>query len=215
MNNPQNPNNNIPPNQPYNPQVNQPQQPNNGYYGYNGTSANSQQPHYSQNYNTHYTTTNGDYAYSSAPVLDAKAMQTMKNAGQEKKELKRMGNLCGAAVLLYILFSYAVSVVISAFGVMDYYYSDSLVSSAVNILLSVFSVGLAFFIIGKKNKKNSPNYLPHKKMSGKKMAAYVLAGSALCYVANYINSIFVVFMSTMGFQLDQREQPLPDRKSVV
>lgn len=130
----------------------------------------------------------------------------------EKKEIRRLGNILGSAIVLYIVMQLAVAYFIKALGLSDMFATSSTFSSAFTIIgVEILSVLLPFLLIGILNKKKfQGNIIPTKKMSAGSIFLWSGFGMLACVFANYSVGIMVAVFNQFGYELTQAESPEPN-----
>lgn len=134
------------------------------------------------------------------------------NAEQkEKKRLRRLGNISGLALVLFVVFQF-----IGAFAliILDWY--DDYVQStdrgyAIGTLMSVFCIFLPFFIASfllKGERQKCLNF--GKPYDTRLMLLAVPIGLMICMAGNFATSfISTVFESTTGIVFESPDSPVP------
>lgn len=141
----------------------------------------------------------------------------MKKSAQ-KGSLRRLGVYTAAAILLSILLQNVIVIMLELSGLYDRYFSDAYFSSAVDIIVVVFSLLVPFALMGGRMKKASGALQP--LMLGKPcrfslMPAAVFAGLGFCMAGNIINSNITAFFSNMDIEFTSPEIPMAEGVSGV
>ncbi len=132
---------------------------------------------------------------------------------EERKELKRVGALCGLALLGYVLIQNVIALGIRAAGLWDKYTSDSFFQCGADIFLTFAGVLVPFILVNRFMKKKTGVQEPlifDGRVSGGALFTAVVAGSGLCMAANVVSSFFITFMSLFGFSLSSPDVPMPE-----
>lgn len=130
----------------------------------------------------------------------------------EKNSLKKLSLLMGGAFLCYVLAQSGIVVIFELCGIMDIYRNNSVVSTCIDVLLSVVCLLLPFLAFAPKMKKISQNEnvynfsVPHSFTDS---ALAVVAGVGVCMLANVVTSFFTIFMSLFGMELTSPDISMP------
>lgn len=126
---------------------------------------------------------------------------------QEKQKIKKIGSRCGLAVILYIVISYALSFFIVftswVFPSISKVYSETLPSLAFDIILTLVSIGVPFFIVHLLLKREKfSQELPFGTTYNKNAATYLVMIflPVMVLSAVGINYISAIFQSLMGIE---------------
>ncbi len=129
----------------------------------------------------------------------------------EKKEIRFLGTVAGLCVIGYVLIQNILSEILYMTPLADYYENDPAFSSVVTIFFSLFGLlipfGLGGYFIGKRTKTNVFNF--EKPFSIPLMLSAVPFGFFICLIGNYVTSLFVNFMDTVGIHLSAPDYPVP------
>ncbi len=134
----------------------------------------------------------------------------------EKKTLRRIGALCGIALLGYVLIQNVLALGIQAVGLWDKYTTDKFFQSGADIFLTFAGVLLPFTLINRIMKKYSGTQDPllfSRKVSRGACIGAVVSGVGLCMEANLISSVFITFMDGLGFSLTSPDVPMAQGSS--
>lgn len=130
----------------------------------------------------------------------------------EKRRLKKQSLLMGGAFLCYVLAQNVVVLIFELFGIMDIYRDNSIVSTCIDILLSVACLLFPFMAFAPKIKKishseNVYNFsAPHSFADS---ALAVAAGVGICMLANVVTGFFTVFVGAFGMELTSPDISMP------
>ena len=131
----------------------------------------------------------------------------------ERKSLKRVGALCGIALLSYVLIQNVIALGIQSAGLWDKYTTDSFFQCGADIFLTFAGVLLPFAVINRLMKKRTGTEEPlvfESRVSKGSLIISVIAGSGLCMAANTVSSLFIGIMSAFGFSLTSPDVPMPE-----
>lgn len=132
---------------------------------------------------------------------------------KEKKALRKVGALCGLALLGYVLIQNVLALGIQAVGLWDKYTTDSFFQSGADVFLTFAGVLLPFVFVNRLMKKYTgadETLVFDRKVSKGSLIISVFAGSGLCMAANVVSSFFIGIMSVFGFELTSPDVPMPD-----
>lgn len=130
----------------------------------------------------------------------------------EKKEIRKLGNILGCTIVLYIILQLASVSVIQALGLSDLFLTSSTFSSAFTIIgVEIISVLLPFLAVGLINKKKiQGDIIPAKKMPVSYVLLWSGFGMLVCVLANYCVGIMVAVFKQFGYELTQSDTPEPN-----
>lgn len=131
---------------------------------------------------------------------------------QEKKEIARIGTLCGMALLLYVILQLIFGIILSIGPVAQIYTSNDIFLLAADTVIILISILVPFSLAGIKMKK----YCGEKELlafdrqvSRGDIALGVFAGAGLCLMASIISSYFVIIAEMFGIELSSANIPMP------
>lgn len=134
------------------------------------------------------------------------------NRDREKKDIRRLGNCIGGAILLYLALQNLFSIFLTVFGLSQFYYTSELFSKGTEILMIIFSILPSFMLFGGK-MKNITGIAEPVALSKPKKPLHVFlaffAGMGACMVANFVTSFFVGMMAVFGYELSSPDSGLP------
>ncbi|MGN1419247.1 MAG: lysostaphin resistance A-like protein [Acutalibacteraceae bacterium] len=133
-----------------------------------------------------------------------------KNA--DKKEIRILGTLTGAAILLVFLFQNLATLILYLTGLYDSYMKNAYFQFGIDILLTVITILLPFYIFGKVMEKRSPevDLIPLGKPNSTSLSLLAIpAGLGICMLANIVTSYLTVFLSAFGVKLSSPEMANP------
>ncbi len=134
-----------------------------------------------------------------------------ENKQLEKKELRRLGTLSGAAVMLFVAFQLLSVFLLVIFKLDDEYYNDRNLTYALGALISVFSIFVPFFTVWlclKDKKKICFNF--GKPYDTKLMPYAVPIGLMVCMIGNFAtNYISIFFEDAFGIVFDSPDMQTP------
>lgn len=131
---------------------------------------------------------------------------------EERKEIRKLGNIVGIVITVFLI-SQIISVsFLSSFGLYDVYNASQLFQSCFNTLaIEVLALVIPFGIMAFLNrKKYESELIPTEKLPFGRFCAWVGFGMLCCVGANYAVGILVTVMNTFGFDLVQVETMEPD-----
>lgn len=132
---------------------------------------------------------------------------------EERKSLKRAGALCGLGLLAYVLIQNIIALGIQAVGLWGKYETDTFFKSGADIFLTFAGVLLPFTLVNRLMKRYTgagETLIFDRKVGKGAFINAVVAGVGLCMEANLISSVFITFMSGLGFSLTSPEIPMPE-----
>ncbi len=130
----------------------------------------------------------------------------------EKKQLRRLGLLSGAAFLLYIIVQQGFVLLLRVFGLIDIYTDNSLFQSCMDTVLTFLSVLFSFCLVNRSMKKVSgvsESVSTERRVRRSTVALAVFAGTGMCMLANIISGYFVAIASVFGYELSSADIPMP------
>lgn len=130
---------------------------------------------------------------------------------KEKKDIKFISIIAGCCVIAYVLIQNLLAMVLFATPIGDIYQSDPTMESVVNIFFSLIGLLVPFavggIIISRRTGASVFNF--GEPVSISLMLSAVPFGFFVCLAGNYISSIFVSYMSNIGFNLGAPEYDVP------
>lgn len=126
----------------------------------------------------------------------------------ERKKIRRLGTLTGAALLCFIFMQNLIVSVFVLTGFYKTYTSNAMISTALDIIFSLIEMLPAFLYFGNKMKKETgiSDIVPLDKPRDKKLGLLAVpAGVGICMAANIATSYITVFLRLFGVELS-----LPD-----
>lgn len=133
-------------------------------------------------------------------------------AKQEKKEIRKLGNILGGSLFMFIACQYIAVFVLQAFGLSSKMNTSVVFQNSFLILgVELFSVVLPFGIMAITNKKKyNTDIIPTKKIKAKNLFLWVGFGMFFCIIANYFVNVMIALFRVFGYQLKQAEVLKPD-----
>lgn len=130
----------------------------------------------------------------------------------QKRQIRKIGLMTGAAVICYILLQNIFVIMLSAFGFYQTYLNNPFFQTGVDIVFSIVCMLLPFLFFGKKMGKEAgvEDIVPVEKPKDKVL--FVLSipiGVAVCLLANYVVSFVLVFIEAFGVELSSPEISQP------
>lgn len=159
--------------------------------------------------NTYYTpfgNQNDDEMYRKTLYYQAKAKQ-------ERKEIRKLGNIMGCAVLAYVVVQNIASYLLLMNDTLYAKYNASSIfqNSFGIICVEVLAVALPFAVMALLNKnKYKVNLIPSERIGFSKGFLWVGFGMLCCIGADYIVSIIISVAEQLGYELTQGEVADPE-----
>lgn len=150
-----------------------------------------------------YPPQNGGYDYYAQM-----RMQQLQNKKKEKHELRIYGTLTGAAILCVLLLQEIVALLLKIFNLYDAYLTNSVFQMGADILITVVSILLPFFVFGKIMQKRNPScdIAPLEKSKDSTLALLsVPTALGACMLANIVTGYLTAFLTSMGLELSSQE----------
>lgn len=130
---------------------------------------------------------------------------------KEKKSIKYIGRIAGICIIGYVLIQNILSVLLFSGPLGAIYDADPDFQSVVTIFFSLTGMlipfGIGGYYISKRTKTDVFNL--RKPVSTPLMLAAVPFGFFICLAGNYVTSLFVNFMDTVGVHLTSPEYVVP------
>ncbi len=151
--------------------------------------------------------------YSYDDSFYQKYQQELLQKNEDRKNIRRLANCVGGAVIAYLLFQNALSLLIPALGLYDVYLNNSYFQTGLNTILVVITILPSFMFFGKKMQKISgeKNPVPLNRPRGfiNTVLAF-FAGMGICMVANYATGIIAVITSSFGYTPTTPDIAMPE-----
>lgn len=151
---------------------------------------------------------NGDFLYD---FYDSPSNLYLKEEN-ERSAIKRVSITAGLCCIAYVLIQNILSVLLVLSPVYNIYSADTAMQCVVSIIFSVFGLLLPFavggMLLGRKTGKTDFGF--NKPVSTSLMLSAVPLGFFICLVGNYITSIFVNAMDSVGVTLTAPEYNVPE-----
>lgn len=130
----------------------------------------------------------------------------------EKNGIKRISIVAGFCIIGYVLIQNFLSIILVASPLYKVYMSDPTMQSVINILFSIFGLLLPFVFggISISRKTGKTDFGFNRPVSNPLMLSAVPLGFFICLAGNYITSIFVNAMDSVGVSLTAPEFSVPD-----
>lgn len=130
---------------------------------------------------------------------------------EEKKGIKYIGRIAGRCIIGYVLIQNILSILIFSGPLGTLYETDPDFQSVTAIFFSLAGIlipfGIGGYFINKRTKTDVFNL--GSPVSTKLMLAAIPFGFFICLVGNYVTSLFVNFMDTVGVHLTSPEYVVP------
>lgn len=131
---------------------------------------------------------------------------------EQKKDIKRYSLIFALAMLFTLVPSAIVSIILDAFGLMDFYYANTTFSSSVGIFYSVLAIGLPFFVANRIIEKKSPqpqlSIYSAPKASAFKTIIIIFLSVFGCLAAMFSTGFITSFFEGFGFTFSSGEDPV-------
>ncbi len=133
-------------------------------------------------------------------------------AKQERKEIRKLGNILGGSLFMFIACQYIAVLTLKTLGLSSKLDTSVIFENSFLILgVELFSVVLPFGIMALTNKsKYEFDIIPTKKIKPGKLSLWVGFGMFCCILANYVVNILMALFNAFGYQLKQNEVLEPD-----
>lgn len=157
------------------------------------------------NYNFTYDNQNSDETMR-------RAMYFQYKAKQERKELKKLGNIMGVTLTAYLVLQVISVFVLEAFGLMQAYENSVLFQDGFTIIaVEIVALCIPFGIMALANKKKyiTP-VVPSEKIKIGSLVLWVGFGMICCVGADYVVGFLSMISEAVGFSLEQPEMLAPD-----
>lgn len=144
--------------------------------------------------------------------IDFGAQQLYVRKQHDKREIRKLGTLTGAALLCFIVLQNLSVLVMMLFGVNDKYNTDPMFQTGLDIVLAMLCLLLPFAFFGSIMKKQTGAFdsVPLGTPRDKTLSLLAVpAGLGLCMAANVVTSFMVVFVQTLGYELTSPDIPNP------
>ena len=138
--------------------------------------------------------------------------KAINKAFEERKEIRKLGNIFGIVITVFLVFQIFSVSLLNSFGLYDIYNSSQLFNSCFNTLaIEVFALVIPFGMMAFLNrKKYESELIPTEKLPFGLFCAWVGFGMLCCVGANYIMGFLIMVMNSLGFDLVQMETMDPD-----
>ena len=130
---------------------------------------------------------------------------------KELGTIKRISRVAGMSVIAYVLIQNLLSILVYLSPIGEIYEKDPGMQSVVTIFLSVLGLLLPFAVGGYfiNKDKNTPMVDFRKPVSIPLMLSATALGFFICLAGNYVTSIFVEMMDSVGITLSSPEYSVP------
>ena len=132
-------------------------------------------------------------------------------SAQRRREMRNLGMMAGAAILLFFCVQMLCSFVINVTPLLELYQESMAVRYICSCVISVLSIGLVFYLIrmleGRLLGIRYP--LPLRPGRWTPVVLAIPAGFALCLSANYAAALVGALTESVGVELTQPELMLP------
>jgi len=157
------------------------------------------------NYNFTYDNRNSDEMMRRAAYYQLKAKQ-------ERKEISKLGNIMGVALIAYIAVQLVSVYLLEVFDLYDAYTNSVLFQDGFNIIaVELIALCIPFGLMALINKKKFVTpVIPTKKITFGKLVLWVGFGMLCCVAADYVVGILSSLSESIGYELEQPETLKPD-----
>lgn len=157
------------------------------------------------NYNFTYDNRNSDEMMRRAVYFQLKAKQ-------ERKEIRKLGNIMGVALIAYLALQFFSVYLLEAFDLTDVFNNSVVFQNSFTIIaVELVALCVPFGIMALINKKKYETpVVPAKKITFSRLVLWVGVGMLCCVGADYIVGILSVFSDAAGYSLEQPEMLEPD-----
>lgn len=158
------------------------------------------------NYNFVYDNQNSD-------EMMQRAMYYQLSAKQERKEIRKLGNILGLVLIAFVAIQYiCVLLLQAAVGFYDAYETSYIFQTSFTVIaVEILALCVPFGLMALANKKKYVTpVIPTKKMSAGSVALWVGFGMLCCIGADYFVGIVSTISNTLGFELTQPDTLEPD-----
>lgn len=163
--------------------------------------------------NTGYTPYADNYSYDSQNGYQYNSYEADYIQKQNQlREIKRVGLLTGAALLMFILIQNLVALLLIPFNLMETYLNNGVFQIGFDIIVTVLAMYLPFMLFGKKIQRytKTEDCTPLNKPKDTDLAILAVpAGLGICMAANFATNFIVIFMQIIGVQLSSPELAQP------
>lgn len=129
----------------------------------------------------------------------------------ERKGIKQISIVAGLCCIAYVVIQNALSIMLYLSPLGEIYDSDPTMQSVVSILFSIFGLLLPFavggFLMSRKTGKTDFGFC--RPVSNPLMLSAVPLGFFICLAGNYITSIFINMMDSVGVSLSAPDYAVP------
>lgn len=159
--------------------------------------------------NTYYT----PFGNQNDDEMYRRTLYYQTKARQERKEIRKLGNIMGCAVLAFVVVQLISStLLVSSSTLYAKYESSSIFQNSFGIIcVEVLAVAVPFAIMALCNKnKYKVNLIPAERVGFGKGFLWVGFGMLCCIGADYIVAVIMAIAEQLGYELTQGEVADPD-----
>ncbi len=170
-----------------------------------------QEPFYN-NYNNPQGYYGGYYNQQMVEEMQRKSAY-LAEAKNEKKEIRKYGNIIGLAITAFIAVQYAIVFIIQYSGKYNLYLNSNLFQYGVNAVgVSFFGVIIPFGIVALLLKKRyrGGEVVPFERVGALNTVLWLCFGMLWCIGANYATSAVIGLFKLFGYELTQSESLEPN-----
>lgn len=152
------------------------------------------------------------YENQNSDEMMRRSLYYQAKARQEKKEIRKLGNILGCVIFVYIAVQFASVFILQALGLNDKFYSSAIFQYSFTIIaVEVLAVSIPFGIMALLCKKHyKTDIIPSKKLPFKDYCLWIGFGMLCCIGADYLVGIIMTLFNAFGYQLTQGEMLDPD-----
>lgn len=149
------------------------------------------------------------------PEQARQAYEQRLKVEKAKKNLRYLGNMSGLAVILFLAFNTAVSMLLTVPGLYALYTTNAVFSAAFSIVGSFLYMFVPFVIVALliRIRDKQVNFFPFKKMKPKRALLSIPIGLTVCVGANIIVNLIVSLFESFGVKLSQQSDALAQPQS--
>lgn len=138
--------------------------------------------------------------------------QQREAAMREKREIRKLGNIMGCTLTVFVFTPYLSTFILQTFDLVDKYQGSFLFQNAFAIIFGeVLRVLLLFGLMALINRnKYDGEIVPTKKISFGNIVLWIGFGMLCCTLANYLVSYVVAIFGIFGYQLTHFEPLEPN-----
>jgi len=140
--------------------------------------------------------------------MDSSFYEDQQRRRQDKRQLRRYGNLFGGGVIAFEAISVVVVVALVLLNKLEWFESDPIFASAINGMITILGMFLPFLLLYTflgETAKPAVRAVLGGPYRGSRMGLTIPIGVLFCLVANFITVFFVSFLEKAGLSLSSPE----------